>query len=85
MVNKQNTLKKDACRQMYSSGQTDNNELALLFDVSPRTIRNWIKSGGWKTVAETSAGINDEIKRNIKLALLNSLEQYTQDPVNVPL
>ena len=77
--------KKESCREMYMSGRTNTNELADVFSVTPKTIRNWIKKDGWKEQYNEIENLTEQIKISISRTLLVALRQYGKNPEDTAL
>ncbi|MCD4828207.1 MAG: hypothetical protein K8R90_02090 [Candidatus Cloacimonetes bacterium] len=77
--------KRESCREMYMAGRTNTRELAAVFSVTSKTIRKWIKDGGWEGQLSELETLDEQIRLSIRRALLIALRQYAESPQDTAL
>jgi len=77
--------KRESCREMFLAGRTVVRELADVLSVTPKTVRKWIREGGWRDELDELETLDAKIRLNIRRALLMALKQYADNPQDTAL
>ena len=77
--------KRESCREMFLAGRTVVRELADVLSVTPKTVRKWIREGGWREELDELETLDAKIRLNIRRALLMALKQYADNPQDTAL
>ncbi len=77
--------KRESCREMFLAGRTVVRDLADVLSVTPKTVRKWIREGGWRDELDELETLDAKIRLNIRRALLMALKQYADNPQDTAL
>ena len=85
MIAENYEAKRESCREMFLAGRTVVRELADVLSVTPKTVRKWIREGGWRDELDELETLDAKIRLNIRRALLMALKQYADNPQDTAL
>ena len=77
--------KRKDCKEIYLKGEINPDVLAVTFSVAPNTIRNWIRKGKWEIERVEMSDIDEQIEKQIKLAIKNALKKFNSDEDDIKI